>query len=221
MTSGLGVEHVEQQLTFHCSCGAAIETSEKKETCWNCGETVELRRCIPTANGNKYVLRISKPRPSIETQQFVWPRSFSAGTTMQGATHRREVPDHSQRYIRLGFLILLSPLWVPMLVVLFVGIFGPPPAPVAQQDQPHHYERHDIIVIDSKGGRHTFRSWKRVGNRIELQRSVNLSWETPNPAKEEPGRPAIAPAPDGSDPSIDATWQLPTSIPLVLRRVER
>ena len=60
MTSGLGVEHVAQQLTFHCSCGAAIETSEKKETCWNCGETVELRRCIPTANGNKYVLRISK-----------------------------------------------------------------------------------------------------------------------------------------------------------------
>jgi predicted RNA-binding Zn-ribbon protein involved in translation (DUF1610 family) len=96
MTSGLGVEHVEQQLTFHCSCGAAIETSEKKETCWNCGETVELRRCIPTANGNKYVLRISKPRPSIETQQFVWPRSFSAGTTMQGAQptlHSFGLPD--------------------------------------------------------------------------------------------------------------------------------
>lgn len=59
------------------------------------------------------------------------------------------------------------------------------------------------------------------GDRIELQRSVNLPWETPKPAKEEPGRPAIGPAPDGSDPSIDATWQLPTSIPVVLRRVER
>ena len=59
------------------------------------------------------------------------------------------------------------------------------------------------------------------GDRIELQRSVNLPWETPKPPKEEPGRPAIGPAPDGSDPSIDATWQLPSSIPVVLRRVER
>jgi len=59
------------------------------------------------------------------------------------------------------------------------------------------------------------------GDRIELQRSVNLPWETPKPPKEEPGRPAIGPAPDGSDPSIDATWQLPSSIPVVLSRVER
>jgi len=59
------------------------------------------------------------------------------------------------------------------------------------------------------------------GDRIELQRSVNLPWETPTPAKEEPGRPAIGPAPDGSDPSIDVSWQMPSSIPVVLHRVER
>jgi len=59
------------------------------------------------------------------------------------------------------------------------------------------------------------------GDRIELQRSVNLPWETPTPPKEEPGRPAIGPAPDGSDPSIDVSWQMPSSIPVVLRRVER
>jgi beta-galactosidase len=59
------------------------------------------------------------------------------------------------------------------------------------------------------------------GNRIELQRSVNLPWETPTPPKEEPGRPAIGPAPDGSDPSIDVSWQMPSSIPVVLHRVER
>jgi beta-galactosidase len=59
------------------------------------------------------------------------------------------------------------------------------------------------------------------GDRIELQRSVNLPWETPTPPKEDPGRPAIGPAPDGSDPSIDVTWQVPSSIPVVLRRVER
>ena len=59
------------------------------------------------------------------------------------------------------------------------------------------------------------------GDRIELKRTVNLPWETPTPPKEEPGRPAIGPAPDGSDPSIDTTWEVPSSIPVVLRRVER
>jgi beta-galactosidase len=58
-------------------------------------------------------------------------------------------------------------------------------------------------------------------DRIELQRTVNLPWETPAPPKEDPGRPAIGPAPDGSDPSIDVSWQMPSSIPVVLHRVER
>jgi len=58
-------------------------------------------------------------------------------------------------------------------------------------------------------------------DRIEMQRTVNLPWETPAPPKEEPGRPAIGPAPDGSDPSIDVTWSVPSSIPVVLHRVER
>jgi beta-galactosidase len=59
------------------------------------------------------------------------------------------------------------------------------------------------------------------GDRIELQRSLNIPWETPKPPKEEPGRPEIGPAPDGSDPSTDATWEVPSSIPVVLRRVDR
>jgi len=59
------------------------------------------------------------------------------------------------------------------------------------------------------------------GDRIELQRSVNLPWETPTPPKEEPGRPVIGPAPDGSDPSTDVAWKMPSSISIVLQRVER
>jgi len=59
------------------------------------------------------------------------------------------------------------------------------------------------------------------GDRLELQRSFTLPWETPTPPKEEPGRPAIGPAPDGSDPSVDSTWEVPKGIPVVLRRVER
>jgi beta-galactosidase len=84
-----------------------------------------------------------------------------------------------------------------------------------------------IVEGTVKGNQVTFKSGDSSftgalkGDRIELQRSVNLPWETPTPPKEEPGRPAIGPAPDGSDPSIDVTWQLPSSIPVVLRRVER
>jgi beta-galactosidase len=59
------------------------------------------------------------------------------------------------------------------------------------------------------------------GEQIELQRSMNLPWEMPKPAPEVPGRPAIGPAPDGSDPSIGTSWHLPESIPVVLRRVDR
>ncbi|HZQ96355.1 MAG TPA: beta-galactosidase GalA [Candidatus Sulfotelmatobacter sp.] len=59
------------------------------------------------------------------------------------------------------------------------------------------------------------------GDRIELQRSFNLPWETPAPPKPDPNRPAIGPAPDGSDPSIDTTWEVPSSIPVVLRRAQR
>jgi len=62
---------------------------------------------------------------------------------------------------------------------------------------------------------------KIKGDQLELQRTVNLPWETPTPPKEEPGRPAIGPAPDGSDPSIDTAWEVPSAIPVVLRRVQR
>jgi beta-galactosidase len=56
------------------------------------------------------------------------------------------------------------------------------------------------------------------GDQIELQRSMTLPWKRPKPAPEVPGRPAIGPAPDGSDPSIGTSWHLPESIPVTLRR---
>jgi beta-galactosidase len=59
------------------------------------------------------------------------------------------------------------------------------------------------------------------GDRIELQRSINLGWEMPKPPEKAADAPAIGPAPDGSDPSIDASWKIPSSIPVVLRRVQR
>ena len=59
------------------------------------------------------------------------------------------------------------------------------------------------------------------GDRIELQRSINLGWEMPKPPRKAADAPDIGPAPDGSDPSIGSDWQIPSSIPVVLRRVER
>ncbi len=57
-------------------------------------------------------------------------------------------------------------------------------------------------------------------DRIELQRTVTIPWHTPKPVKEDPNRPAIGPAPDGSDPSIDPSWHVPSSLPVVLKRAE-
>jgi beta-galactosidase len=59
------------------------------------------------------------------------------------------------------------------------------------------------------------------GDRIELQRSINIGWEMPKPPEKAADAPAIGPPPDGSDPSFNASWKIPSSIPVVLRRVQR
>jgi beta-galactosidase len=71
-----------------------------------------------------------------------------------------------------------------------------------------------------KSGNNTYEG-KVVGDRIELERRIKLPWDVPTPPKENPNGPAIGPAPDGSDPSNDPTWKFPSSIPVVLKRVER
>ncbi|MGA8044529.1 MAG: beta-galactosidase GalA, partial [Terracidiphilus sp.] len=58
------------------------------------------------------------------------------------------------------------------------------------------------------------------GDQIELQRTVKIPWHIPAPVKEDPNRPAIGPAPDGSDPSIDSSFRRPSSIRVVLKRAE-
>jgi beta-galactosidase len=70
-----------------------------------------------------------------------------------------------------------------------------------------------------KSGMNTFEGTIK-GDRIELQRSVKIPWDVPTPAQPAPNVPAIGPAPDGSDPSIDPSWSVPRSIPVVLRRAQ-
>jgi beta-galactosidase len=56
------------------------------------------------------------------------------------------------------------------------------------------------------------------GDRIELERELPTPRENPEPS--EP-RPAIGPAPDGSDPSRGPSRPMPASVPVILRRVDR
>lgn len=56
------------------------------------------------------------------------------------------------------------------------------------------------------------------GDRIELERKMPPPQHNPEPSGE---RPAIGPAPDGSDPSRSPARPMPASIPVVLRRVNR
>jgi beta-galactosidase len=77
----------------------------------------------------------------------------------------------------------------------------------------------DGSAISFKAGASTFNGTIQ-GDRIELQRSVNLGWELPKPPQKSPDAPDIGPAPDGSDPSI-GNLQIPSSVAVVLRKVER
>jgi hypothetical protein len=74
-------------------------------------------------------------------------------------------------------------------------------------------------AIEFKVGNNSF-SGNIKGDRIGLERSVNLGSARHKPAEKAPDAPDIGPAPDGSDQSI-GDWHIPTSIPVVLRRAER
>ena len=77
----------------------------------------------------------------------------------------------------------------------------------------------DGSAIQFKAGSNSFTGTVK-GDRIELQRSINLGWEIPKPPQKAPDAPDIGPAPDGSDPSSGG-WDIPSAIPVVLKRVER
>jgi predicted RNA-binding Zn-ribbon protein involved in translation (DUF1610 family) len=152
MTSDVGVEHIaEQPFLFHCSCGAAIETSEKMVTCGDCGETVEVRRCVATPYGKKYTLRISKHRRDSNTEPLLagcgtaathstWPHhgapDYDRLFRSVSATHRRhhQTPDYNERFTFLGLLILLAPLWIPTLLIFFSFVFEPPAVEQGRSD---------------------------------------------------------------------------------------
>jgi hypothetical protein len=123
VTSENGVE----QLSFRCSCGASIKTTEKKETCPKCGRDLEVIGCRETPKGKKYTLRITKRRNAGTTESFHWPLNRSAplanpmrqfGTdpnytsqlrnySAMPPKQHRVTPDYNKRYTRAGLLTFL------------------------------------------------------------------------------------------------------------------
>jgi hypothetical protein len=199
MTSDLGVERgVDHPFRFHCSCGAIIETSAKKEICHDCGETIEVIQCVPRPHGDKCTLRITKHRHRSHTQPIIWPpvttstrrrarppralldpnEPFRNRTTMQRTRYYLEPDDYNERCLRKGVLILLSPLWVPLIVAFLALVFSPPRVPLSQPadrtiETPEptdcglfsgcHYEKRLLSVKDNEGG-HIVVMWQRVND---------------------------------------------------------
>ena len=73
--------------------------------------------------------------------------------------------------------------------------------------------------ISFKAGNSTYAGTVK-GDQIELERS-NFRRRREETPKESANRPAVGPAPDGSDPSRDPTFHPPSSIPVVLHRVQQ
>jgi beta-galactosidase len=71
-----------------------------------------------------------------------------------------------------------------------------------------------------KAGNNTY-SGTLEGDQIELQRTVGTGSTLPRAEEPAGPRPAVGPPPDGSDPSRSPNTRFPSSIPVVLHRVER
>jgi len=74
--------------------------------------------------------------------------------------------------------------------------------------------------VSFKAGKTSY-SGKINGDRLELERTFDIGFHIPKPAEKAANAPAVGPPPDGSDPSINASWRIPSSIPVVLRRVQQ
>ena len=71
-----------------------------------------------------------------------------------------------------------------------------------------------------KAGNNTY-SGTLEEDQIELQRTVDPGLAPPRAEEPTGPRPAIGPPPDGSDPSKNPNARIPSSIPVILHRVER
>jgi beta-galactosidase len=158
-----------------------------------------------------------KLRPQVPT----WERNAPSGSGVTGLWRPAPPPAGSNDFIAMlvgtnaVFTIIQEGAKLTGSIEGSAGFFGGDDVPIPIVEGGVNGDR---VVF--KSGDSNFTGTIR-GDEIELQRTVNLPWESATPPKLEPGRPTIGPAPDGSDPSVDSTWEVPKSIPVVLRRVRR
>jgi beta-galactosidase len=74
--------------------------------------------------------------------------------------------------------------------------------------------------ISFKAGRRTFTGTVK-GERIDLDQKIEFPFKRPEPKPESPNRPAVGPAPDESDPSINWGRRRPREFAITLQRVQR
>jgi beta-galactosidase len=74
--------------------------------------------------------------------------------------------------------------------------------------------------VSFKAGNSTY-SGTISGGRLELQRKIEIPFHMPHIEAPAGPQPAIGPPPNGSDPSFNSSFHLPSGIPVVLHRVER
>ncbi len=93
------------------------------------------------------------------------------------------------------------------------GFFGGDDAPIPITDGSIRGNK-----LSFKSGINEYDGTVKDGS-LELQRTIHIPWGMPNPAKPDPSAPAIGPAPDGSDPSIDfADFGSTGSTTVILKR---
>jgi beta-galactosidase len=162
---------------------------------------------------------VSSKQIPLRPQVAVWERPIPMGAGITGLW--KSVSDSGS-----GFLAML--LGSPQLFTLtqeggrltgtvegLGGLFGGDDLPVPIADGMVQGDR-----VTFKSGINSFEGIIK-GDQIELQRSVNLPFGMPTPPKEDPNRPAIGPAPDGSDPSFDISGLSSSSLSVVLKKIER
>ena len=172
MTSALGVEQSrERRFLFQCPCGTSVVTSNKSVTCANCGKTMEVHRVRKRRQPRDPELSSWNLAFSTATTQRTWHRHkepdyhqlFRNMATAHPSWRRLGSPDYNDRCVHLGLLILLSPLWAPLLWILLGPLFAPLiTALTPEQDRAHHYERRNVQLHDGRGRSLTIPTWKRV-----------------------------------------------------------
>ncbi len=74
--------------------------------------------------------------------------------------------------------------------------------------------------VSFKAGNSTY-TGTIVEGRLELQRKIEIPFREPHTETPAGPQPAIGPPPNGSDPSRNPSFHIPSSVPVVLHRVER